>query len=627
LWLSKFSLSRFRKILSRLSDGPNVKSENKKLALFAEFCSLGDSFSLEPSVPSRALELLRGVTNVISDSVDSVWSILVTIARVLAILLAIVGAIYSYRQLTRDTLIIEPISVPKQYADMGITGEVMAKHIRDALGEIEATPQISVRKDVLAMWSEETSTPDVEVPGTKLTLKTVVEMVRAMIPILPQPRNVTGEITLRTRKDSDREKILSSENEIQITLRIKRGESAGEPIKFSLQTNDSEAVARSVAEAIVRRVNPYLLGSYRLDHDDPVSAIAIAQSMIGDPFQDRLHQSAAYNLWGNAIDRHEHAEEAIAKYQKAIEFDPKYAVAYSNWGNVFYDQKKYDEAIAKYQKAIEVDPKYALAYSNWGSVFYDQKKYDEAIAKYQKAIEVDPKFALAYSNWGNVLEEQKKYDEAIAKYQKTIELDPKYAPAYSAWGNVLYDQKKYDEAIAKYQKTIELDPKYAPAYGNWGSALVQQNKYGEAIAKYQKATELDPKFAIAYTAWGFVLYEQNKYDEAIVKYQKAIELDPKYALAYNYWGNALDEQKKYDEAIAKYQKATKLDPTYARAYTNWGNVLDEQKKYDEAIAKYQKAIELDPTFALAYTYWGDVLEKLGRHSEAQEKYVKSRELR
>ena len=524
LWLSKFSLSRFRKILSRLSDGPNVKSENKKLALFAEFCSLGDSFSLEPSVPSRALELLRGVTNVISDSVDSVWSILVTIARVLAILLAIVGAIYSYRQLTRDTLIIEPISVPKQYADMGITGEVMAKHIRDALGEIEATPQISVRKDVLAMWSEETSTPDVEVPGTKLTLKTVVEMVRAMIPILPQPRNVTGEITLRTRKDSDREKILSSENEIQITLRIKRGESAGEPIKFSLQTNDSEAVARSVAEAIVRRVNPYLLGSYRLDHDDPVSAIAIAQSMIGDPFQDRLHQSAAYNLWGNAIDRHEHAEEAIAKYQKAIELDPKFAAAYTNWGYVLEEQKKYDEAIAKYQKTIELDPKYAPAYGNWGSALVQQNKYGEAIAKYQKATELDPKFAIAYTAWGFVLYEQNKYDEAIVKYQKAIELDPKYALAYNYWGNALDEQKKYDEAIAKYQKATKLDPTYARAYTNWGNVLDEQKKYDEAIAKYQKAIELDPTFALAYTYWGDVLEKLGRHSEAQEKYVKSREL-------------------------------------------------------------------------------------------------------
>lgn len=37
----------------------------------------------------------------------------------------------------------------------------------------------------------------------------------------------------------------------------------------------------------------------------------------------------------------------------------KFALAYHNWGSVLLAQKKYDEAIAKYQKAIELDPKFA----------------------------------------------------------------------------------------------------------------------------------------------------------------------------------------------------------------------------------------------------------------------------
>jgi superkiller protein 3 len=52
---------------------------------------------------------------------------------------------------------------------------------------------------------------------------------------------------------------------------------------------------------------------------------------------------------------------------------------------VLNDQKKYGEAIAKYQKAIELDPKYALPYNNWGYVLKAQGKDDEAAVKFNQA--------------------------------------------------------------------------------------------------------------------------------------------------------------------------------------------------------------------------------------------------
>ena len=51
-------------------------------------------------------------------------------------------------------------------------------------------------------------------------------------------------------------------------------------------------------------------------------------------------------------------------------------------------QGKYEEAIAKYQKATELDPKLAPAYNNWGNVLRAQGRYDEAEAKFQKAREL-----------------------------------------------------------------------------------------------------------------------------------------------------------------------------------------------------------------------------------------------
>ncbi|MCS6861640.1 MAG: tetratricopeptide repeat protein [Abditibacteriales bacterium] len=49
-------------------------------------------------------------------------------------------------------------------------------------------------------------------------------------------------------------------------------------------------------------------------------------------------------------------EEDIAKYRRAIEFDPKNAAAHAFLADAYMESGLYDEAIEAYQKAIELDP-------------------------------------------------------------------------------------------------------------------------------------------------------------------------------------------------------------------------------------------------------------------------------
>ncbi len=393
---------------------------------------------------------------------------------------------YVYREVTRNVLIIDPFTVPRHFEEAGLTGEVMANRIGDRLHEIEIGTQTRLKKDNLTSLREEGSVPDVEIPGTKFGLKTLVDVTRAVLGIYP--KHISGDIVVPVDTPSTVGSPPAKQARVTIYLTQGRSRSAGVPL--DVPSDNLELLVQSTAETALGQVNPYVLAVYRYEHREYDRATEIMERIIQDPSQDVLHKEVACNLWGNVLNNQKKYDEAIAKYQKAIELDPKYAFPYNGWGNVLNQQKKYDEAIAKYQKAIELDPKYAFPYNGWGNVLNQQKKYDEAIAKYQKAIELDPKSAFPYNGWGIVLYDQKKYDEAIAKYQKAIELDPKSAVAYNGWGVVLYDQKKYDEAIAKYQKAIELDPKYVAAYNNWSIVLREQGKNDEADAKFQKAREL-----------------------------------------------------------------------------------------------------------------------------------------
>jgi len=78
----------------------------------------------------------------------------------------------------------------------------------------------------------------------------------------------------------------------------------------------------------LRKVNPYVLPVHKVKQDEYDEAATIVQEIVEDPTEDRVHIEAAFDLWGNALYEQKKYDEAIAKYQKAIELDPKDAFSF-----------------------------------------------------------------------------------------------------------------------------------------------------------------------------------------------------------------------------------------------------------------------------------------------------------
>jgi len=293
--------------------------------------------------------------------------------------------LYAYREITRDVLIIDPFTVPRHFEEAGLTSVVVANRIGDTLRQIEEATQTRMKKDNLTSLRDEGSTPEVEIPGAKLDLKTVVDLARSVFGIYP--KHISGDIVVPLDRPTNAASPPTAQ-QATVTVYVTQGRNRSAAVSTTVASDDVGMLVERTAETVLGQVNPYVLAAYLDEHRESEKTIEIVQRMIQSPSEDRRHKSAALNLWGNML----------------------------------YDQKKYDEAIAKYQKAIELDPKSAAPYNGWGNVLYDQKKYDEAIAKYQKAIEFDPKSAFAYNNWGNVLRAQGKDDAAAVKFNKAAEL-------------------------------------------------------------------------------------------------------------------------------------------------------------------------------------------------------------
>jgi tetratricopeptide (TPR) repeat protein len=58
----------------------------------------------------------------------------------------------------------------------------------------------------------------------------------------------------------------------------------------------------------------------------------------------------------------EEFEKACGEYEQAVVLQSDHVEAYIGWGRALNELTKHEEAITKYQKAIELDPDYSGSY-------------------------------------------------------------------------------------------------------------------------------------------------------------------------------------------------------------------------------------------------------------------------
>jgi tetratricopeptide (TPR) repeat protein len=153
-------------------------------------------------------------------------------------------------------------------------------------------------------------------------------------------------------------------------------------------------------------------------------------------------------------------EEAIASYDKALEFKPDDHQAWYNRGIALDDLGRYEEAIASYDQALEFKPDYPDAWNNRGIALYNLGRYEQAIASYDQALEIKPDYPDAWNNRGIALANLGRFEEAIASYDQSIKINSNYANAYYNKACCYGLQNNVELAIENLQRAINLDVKY-----------------------------------------------------------------------------------------------------------------------------------------------------------------------
>ncbi len=200
-------------------------------------------------------------------------------------------------------------------------------------------------------------------------------------------------------------------------------------------------------------------------------------------------------------------QTAIELFQKAIEYDARYADAYAGMSEAYahlYQQfdrndTHLDKALESGLKALMYDPSLSEAYSALGLVYLYKKSHDEAVEASQKAIELNPSNHTAYWILGRTYVTTDRSREAAELFRKVIELNPDF---YAAYGDIIlcYTRLQEKENVSKWlESSMTMFPRYLSLHPDdarghifFAVALVRSGRIEEAKVKATRAIELSP---------------------------------------------------------------------------------------------------------------------------------------
>ncbi|MFM7788460.1 MAG: tetratricopeptide repeat protein, partial [Microcystis panniformis] len=137
-------------------------------------------------------------------------------------------------------------------------------------------------------------------------------------------------------------------------------------------------------------------------------------------------------------------------------------------GLVLQGVKRYREAIASYEKALQFNSEDPDIFNNLGLALFNAGLFEQAIISYDKVLKIQPDYYYAWDNRGDALRSLGRFSEAIDSYKQALRLKPNDQTAWDSLFKTLFevDNPESRMLLALIQRNLRqfrLDSYYDPA--------------------------------------------------------------------------------------------------------------------------------------------------------------------
>ncbi|MBS0210742.1 MAG: tetratricopeptide repeat protein [Planctomycetes bacterium] len=147
-----------------------------------------------------------------------------------------------------------------------------------------------------------------------------------------------------------------------------------------------------------------------------------------------------------------------------------------------------DDAIIKYQKALEIEPKHLSAQVGLARLYDRQGKFDEAVKIYHQALCNVPSEAGTWNDLGLCEARRGNLEDSAKALRKATDLQPDRVLYRNNLAKVLVELNRAPEAVAQLQAVHGK----AVAHYNIGYLLQERGQSAAALQEFQQAVAADP---------------------------------------------------------------------------------------------------------------------------------------
>ena len=587
-----------------------------------EIAMEAEAADVSPDSPARRLLVDQGRLVRWQIASERAGFALKALVGVAGLAVAVVLAAMTWRASQANGLVIEPLAIPPDLAQSGLSGQVVANKILDRMTAIQAGTD-SVRKASTFSRAWEGGIK-VEIPQTGVTL---AELDRELRSWLGHEQHLSGEV-VRTADG--------------FSLTVRSGLEPGKTVRGT----DIDALIDRAAEASFDLTQPYRYAVWLRSNDRMAESTAIYRRLTrGGTAGERAFAHLGVS---SVLRETDGPRPALTELERAAALEPGYMLPPLNMGYLNDTLGHPEVAIVALRRAlanaddkaeVRADRLNALTGSARGTLLMQQADFAAAAPVWAATIPMGPQGAtrslasrlvqslLALHEVSAAERVSRQPDPSVGKPTGERALDllgvrVRLANARRDWSAAIAAAPDALPILtwrpgARDLKLCQLDPQVAWALANAGDSAAAQalvaatplDCYGAVIFRgriaalagdaaaadhwFGEAVRMAPSVGLAPSAWAEVLLARGDATGALRTAGIARTRSPHFADGFEVAGEALLAQGDAASAAGQFAEAAKYAPRWGRLHLKWGEALAKLGKTTEARAKWTAAAGMD----------------------------------
>lgn len=172
---------------------------------------------------------------------------------------------------------------------------------------------------------------------------------------------------------------------------------------------------------------------------------------------------------------------------------PPKALELNRAGVEALEQGDLETADARFELALEYNPRFVEALVNQGLVELQRGNFRRARQLLTRARRINPDVAQPHHGLGVLAERERRPDVAAKHYTEALAVDPGFAPARANLARVLFEAGRFEHARIQFKRMTEVAPDDAIGFVGLAESLLQLGRVEEAEDVVARASRRFPK--------------------------------------------------------------------------------------------------------------------------------------